>query len=222
MKFHPDQAFHIYNQGNNREQLFYSEENYKFFLWKMKGHLLPFGDMIAWCLMPNHFHWLFLVKKVAVNNGTYREYLDSIERERRINKYGSSAQIVRREWTRKASRTKDITLNAAIGDLQKGYTRAMNKQRRRTGSLFRKGCKAKNGWIDEFTTVDTSENLGSFGIGRSYERTCFDYIHRNPVAANLVSKASQYRWSSASAYAGLTDDFICDVSVGRAFLGLGD
>jgi len=51
--------YHIYNRGANRENIFFCEENYKHFLKLMKKYLL--GNeiaVIAYCLMPNHFHFL--------------------------------------------------------------------------------------------------------------------------------------------------------------------
>jgi hypothetical protein len=32
----------------------------------MRKHLLPYGDFLAYCLMPNHFHWLFYVRHISV------------------------------------------------------------------------------------------------------------------------------------------------------------
>jgi len=63
MILEPNNLYHIYNQGNNRQQIFFEKENYYFFLRKMSTHLLPYADIIAWCLMPNHFHWMLWVHK---------------------------------------------------------------------------------------------------------------------------------------------------------------
>ncbi len=53
--------YHIYNQGNNRQKIFFRQENYLFFLKKIKIHILPHADILAWCLMPNHFHLMVYV-----------------------------------------------------------------------------------------------------------------------------------------------------------------
>jgi len=53
--------YHIYNRGNNQQTIFYSEENYYYFLRKCHKYLRPHGDILAWCLMPNHFHFLINV-----------------------------------------------------------------------------------------------------------------------------------------------------------------
>ena len=83
MQFHNNQLFHIYNQGNNRRQIFFTEDNYSFFLWKMRAYLLPFGDLIAWCLMPNHFHWQFYTRQIHVDRKIFLLHADQIEWQRR-------------------------------------------------------------------------------------------------------------------------------------------
>jgi len=59
MHLHPGQLHHLYNRGNNGEQMFYTPAHYHYFLRKMRAHLLPTGRLLAYCLMPNHFHLLF-------------------------------------------------------------------------------------------------------------------------------------------------------------------
>lgn len=71
MNFYENQLVHIYDRGNNKRQTFFSDENYKFFSWKMRAYLLPFGDLITWCLMLNHFHWQFYVKQVKMKRKNY-------------------------------------------------------------------------------------------------------------------------------------------------------
>jgi putative transposase len=50
--------YHIYNRGNNQQTIFFSDENYFYFLKKCRAYLKPFSAILAWCLMPNHFHFL--------------------------------------------------------------------------------------------------------------------------------------------------------------------
>ena len=56
--------YHIYNRGNNRETLFYTEANYKYFLKKYDKYLSEYIDTYAYCLLPNHFHLLISVKEL--------------------------------------------------------------------------------------------------------------------------------------------------------------
>lgn len=65
MKFISESIYHVYNRGNNRQKIFFSEANYWFFIKKIKKEILPCADLIAYCLMPNHFHLLFVVKEHA-------------------------------------------------------------------------------------------------------------------------------------------------------------
>ena len=62
MLFEANQLYHLYNRGNNRIKIFYKKENYLYFLRKVRKHLLPYCDILAYCLMPNHFHFLIQIK----------------------------------------------------------------------------------------------------------------------------------------------------------------
>ena len=58
MEFFENELYHIYNRGNNRQQIFFKPDNYLYFLNKVRKFLLPHCDILAYCLMPNHFHFL--------------------------------------------------------------------------------------------------------------------------------------------------------------------
>lgn len=58
MEFLNNEIYHIYNRGNNRHKIFFSAENYIFFLKKVRKFIHPYCDILAYCLMPNHFHIL--------------------------------------------------------------------------------------------------------------------------------------------------------------------
>ena len=220
MVFYPSQLFHIYNQGNNRRQIFFTEENYRFFLWKVRAYLLPFGDLAAWCLMPNHFHWLFYVKQVEIERKHLWQHIDEVEYLRRVKKYGVKAQPVKRDHTRISKESKPITLNEAIGALQSAYTRALNKERGWTGSLFREKAKAKDGWIDEFVCVDMRNRQSNhcFLPGADYAYQCFCYIHDNAKEAGLVKDNIDWPYSSARDYAGLRKGTLCNLKMGREIM----
>ena len=53
-----DETYHIYNQGNNREQIFYEDADYLEYLNLFRKYVLPNCDVLAYCLMPDHFHFL--------------------------------------------------------------------------------------------------------------------------------------------------------------------
>ena len=61
----PDTFYHIFNRGNNRENLFYKPENYLYFLKKYGKYLFPVLETYAYVLLPNHFHLMVRVRKKA-------------------------------------------------------------------------------------------------------------------------------------------------------------
>lgn len=60
--FESGQYYHVYNRGNNREDIFIEGRNYIYFLEKMKKYLLPAVDIYAYCLLKNHFHIVLRIK----------------------------------------------------------------------------------------------------------------------------------------------------------------
>lgn len=58
MNFLPGNLYHIYNQGNNKELLFKEDVHYYYFLQLFQSYIIPHCETLAWCLMPNHFHFL--------------------------------------------------------------------------------------------------------------------------------------------------------------------
>lgn len=58
MKFNPNNFYHIFNRGNNKQPIFALEKNYSFFLLKLKESTANHCSILAYCLMPNHFHLL--------------------------------------------------------------------------------------------------------------------------------------------------------------------
>jgi REP element-mobilizing transposase RayT len=60
--FESGHYYHVYNRGNNKENIFIEEKNYNYFLEKMKKYLLPIADVYAYCLLKNHFHIVIRIK----------------------------------------------------------------------------------------------------------------------------------------------------------------
>ena len=179
--------YHIYNQGNNQRQIFFNRDNYIYFLKKIKTYITPYADILAWCLMPNHFHLMVLVNEedLLLNE------IDTMTSSHRIN-------------------NKTRSINNSIAIMLRSYTRAINKQKGTSGSLFKAHTKAEclncpNGVTPNFFIEKgvTSINIQNSEI--QYPQVCFNYIHQNPVKANLVSTEADYEFSSARDYAGTRD-----------------
>jgi len=188
----------------------------------MKMYITPFADIISYCLMPNHFHWLIYINRDLIERKSLRLYVNSIERQRREIKFGNVFSGIYTDRWEKSNDHSKISINEAIGILLRSYTRAINKENGWTGSLFRAKCKSKNGWIDQFVTLKKSNGKTDFRFttGNDYAYACFHYIHDNPMVSGLVRETLEWKYSSARAYAGLETPDVCNVEMGRKILGI--
>jgi len=58
--------YHIYNRGNNRQCIFFHPENYLYFLRGIKKYVCPLATVVAYCLMPTHYHLLLRIKSALM------------------------------------------------------------------------------------------------------------------------------------------------------------
>lgn len=63
------QYYHIYNRGNNRQPVFFERENYLFFLRQWRTYNGSTCRVVAYCLMPTHYHVLLLVTADGLSHG---------------------------------------------------------------------------------------------------------------------------------------------------------
>jgi REP element-mobilizing transposase RayT len=61
--------YHIYNRGNNRQPIFFEQDNYLFFLRQWRRYVSSVCDVVAYCLMPTHFHILVLLTADGFSHG---------------------------------------------------------------------------------------------------------------------------------------------------------
>jgi REP element-mobilizing transposase RayT len=54
--------YHIYNRGNNRENIFVQERNYAYFMDLWWKHISPMAETWAYGLLRNHFHAAVFIK----------------------------------------------------------------------------------------------------------------------------------------------------------------
>ncbi len=83
LKLTVGEYYHFYNRGNNREHIFSERENYLFFLRQLRKYLLPSAEVTAYCLMPNHYHLILLLKE---SNISHQMQLFSISYTKAFNK----------------------------------------------------------------------------------------------------------------------------------------
>jgi putative transposase len=141
--------------------------------------------------MPNHFHLMVYVNKTEVNiENVLTESSDKFG-----VKWGTSSNFHR-------------TLNKSIAIMLRSYTRAINKQENRTGSLFQMTTKAV--CLTDNSTITSAWFQTSFGAmlniedpEKSYPQVCFNYIHQNPVKSKLTEKQEDWEFSSFRDYTGM-------------------
>jgi putative transposase len=107
--------YHPYNRGNNREDLFREERNYRYFLELYGHHIQPVAETFAYCLLKNHFHLLVKIK-------------DEITQTSQVS-----------TQTSQVSKTCEVSPpkpSQAFSNLFNAYTKAVNNAYGRTGSLF--------------------------------------------------------------------------------------
>jgi putative transposase len=67
MPIEPNTLYHIYNQGNNKEYIFKENSDYQRFLTKTNGLIKPHAEILSYCLMPNHYHFILLTNSQSTS-----------------------------------------------------------------------------------------------------------------------------------------------------------
>ncbi len=100
--------YHIFNRGNNSEDIFAEKRNYRFFMARYARYIEPVAYTYAYCLMKNHFHFLLRSKTPQEQRETH-----------------GGSQVFR-----------VLEPSRQFGNLFNGYAKAFNKLYGRTGGLF--------------------------------------------------------------------------------------
>jgi putative transposase len=70
MKFAIGNFYHVFNRGNNRQVIFPQKRNYAFSLSKLKSFVREHCHIVAYCLMPDHFHTMLYLDESSSGLGT--------------------------------------------------------------------------------------------------------------------------------------------------------
>ena len=112
----PNETYHLFNRAVGSEKLFYTADNYRYFLDKMKQHILPIADFFTYSLIPNHFHLLVRIKDGKIIAQHFEQ------KKKKIFNATSSC-------------LSDFIMEQFSNWLN-GYTKAFNKMYNRKGALF--------------------------------------------------------------------------------------
>jgi putative transposase len=134
----PGKLYHVYTHANGFENLFRSDENYRYFLKRYKHFITPIAATWVYCLMPNHIHFLVEVKMEAEIESTFKS--SKVYKPKDTNLGGLSETEKR--------------ISKQFSNLFNSYTKAYNKMYQRRGSLFIPNFKRA-----EVTTEDYISNI---------------------------------------------------------------
>jgi len=128
----PDCYYHIFNRGINSDRIFETNDNYSYFLKQFSKYILDVADVFAYCLMPNHFHFILKIKS--------KEELDSFAKTTiktsNINNDGLHS-------------TQNIA-SKQISKFISSYTQSYNKVHNRHGGLLERPFKRKEIASEEY------------------------------------------------------------------------
>jgi len=124
-----DSFYHIYNRANGNEKLFLSDNNYHYFLKQWVKYINPIAETYAYCLIPNHFHFVIKIrteKEISFNLG--------FSEKQPFGKFQTFQKLLSKQFSNFFS----------------SYTQAFNKMHGRKGSLFTPNFKKKIITDDEY------------------------------------------------------------------------
>jgi len=105
----PDHFYHIYNRGINAGRLFFSHQNYLYFLKLLSEKVKPIAGVYSYCLLENHFHVLVKMK---------------------------SENIIMKTFSEKRNVEVEKIISQQFSNMFNSYSQAINKHYGRTGKLF--------------------------------------------------------------------------------------
>jgi len=84
----PGNYYHFYNRGVNRQLIFLHKDNWRFFLQRMRQYFIPeIIIILAYCLMPNHYHLLVYLRGEDVGNKVMQpfgtSYVKAVNRQQK-------------------------------------------------------------------------------------------------------------------------------------------
>lgn len=133
----PATYYHIYNHANGDENLFREEDNYRYFLEKWGKYIEPVAETYAYCLMPNHFHFLIRTRG--------EEDISDLQSFPKTEKQHAEEDLTGFE-------NLSGFITKQFSNFFNSYAKAFNKMYSRKGSLFNRPFKAKPITSDSYLT----------------------------------------------------------------------
>lgn len=185
--------YHIYNRGNNRENIFVQKRNYAYFMDLWWKHISPIAETWSYCLLRNHFHATVWIKEQPNLSGLL---MDSVNPNPRVDT-DESLSSTRGDLTGLSLKLKDPS--QYFSNFFNAYSRAFNIATQREGALFARPFKR--------IPVDTE----------AYLMRLIVYIHQNPQKHQFVTDFHDWNFSSYHALIGNAPTRLAKEKVLRLF-----
>jgi len=169
-----DTCYHIFNRGNNRENIFINERNYVHFLNLYDKYIEPIAETFAYCLLRNHFHISVKIK----SEEEILEYKKTLNDSPVINLCDQQGYFPNHHAVESEKPLGSDYPSRKFSDLFNAYAKAINNAYGRTGSLFQ----------HPFGRVPVTTDRQFWNV--------IAYIHQNPQKHKFVDDFRDWKWSS--------------------------
>ena len=152
--FFPDTHYHVCHHANSEELLFRSDENYRYLLRLTVKYICPVANVLAYCLMPNHFHLLIRTCGLETLQDKMRQ--------------------------KPKTESPDSFLIQQFSNLCNAYSKAFNRLYNRRGALFRRTLQRKHITNDRQllnTLIYIHQNPVHHGFTPNWEDWQYSSVH---------------------------------------------
>jgi REP element-mobilizing transposase RayT len=190
-----DGLYHVVSRVVDRRMALGEAEKRQFLKWAVAYAAFGGLELVAWCLMDNHFHLLVRVPAEDSANLPEAVILARMERIYRREEMREIKRMLalqggaeaRRAWLGRWTR-RMAALAPFMKALKQRFTQWFNRTQRRRGTL----------WEERYRSVVVEGLDGDEGLGHA-ARVVAAYIDLNPVRAGAVEDPKDWQWSGYGA-----------------------
>ncbi|MEO8086271.1 MAG: hypothetical protein ABI763_05605 [Bacteroidota bacterium] len=186
-----DRVYHVYNSAVGSDKLFKESKNYHYFLRKYFDRITPFSETLAFCLLPDQFHFILRIK----NNRAL------------TSMWGPKIQKLKKIWNKIPDKetANYLLINHLVihefASLFNGYVQAFNKMYQRNGTLLRESFRRD--------LIESDVEL----INKICE------LHNYPVLHGCVKRRADWKHSSYNNILSLQNPLATTTDVLKQFGG---
>jgi len=171
--------YHIYNRGNNRENIFVQERNYAYFMDLWWKHISPIAETWTYCLLRNHFHAVVYIKEqINLTGLTTASTSPNLRMDNDKNPTAHHGDLS--GFNKKKSKDP----SQYFSNFFNAYSRGLNIATQRSGTLFDRPFKR--------IPIDNENYLMRLIV----------YIHQNPQKHGFVIDFKDWNYSSYNSIIG--------------------